>query len=563
MAIAEANLDEGLNDEDRALVASLGTPSMADASPVPELPETEIVEPPAVIDAVPTGDPESIDSLIAETAGGTSVPPAQSVNPAIPATSASAAPEQRAVDVAKATALAKVADQQAAIAKEADEDARLAHADYLEQRGRAESDLNAKVAAFEKAALQGPPERKHNTKSRLAVIFGGLGAMFRGAGGGDTKNRGLEQVQKDWEDEAARHKAGIAALKDSAVMARTRIGDIDAGRRQMQQSVDASLVAKYNSALKQGEAQLKNQGVPQAQIDADTRIVQLKAARDKAQAQALKDADAHALNQARIRSLDARAKREAAKGKGGGKGSAGALDAQSQIAEFVVNNPGDVAGAYKLAGELRARGVKIDGDAVGKVLNQTKSTESQNKDAKQSAIGTRALDDIQRSGYKPSKEDIQKWLNNQREVYQAQKAGEGGGLMGLAGGYIAGKAQGAGLLAQSEVEGLPDEAQGYFANVRRFMETIGRAQSGAAISPTEWQNFFNQYGPNSPGGLEAARKYLGDQKRAAGVAGRQIEAGGKPGKAAPSADQDSEAVAWAKKNLGDPRARKILKANGL
>jgi len=193
--------------------------------------------------------------------------------------------------------------------------------------------------------------------------------------------------------------------------------------------------------------------------------------------------------------------------------------AMDVLSRYAIENPGDQPGLHRLAGTL---GIENPEKAVAAVLNQTKSTESQSKDAKQAAIGLRAIDAIGSAGYTPSREDIQKWLNNQRQVYQAQRAGEGGGIGGLVGGYVAGKAQEHGVLAQSEVEGLPPKAANYFANVRRFMETIGRAQSGAAISPTEWQNFFNQYGPNSPGGLDAARQYMNDQLRASGVAGRTL-----------------------------------------
>lgn len=187
--------------------------------------------------------------------------------------------------------------------------------------------------------------------------------------------------------------------------------------------------------------------------------------------------------------------------------------AMSDLSAYAIANPGDQPGLYRKAADL-----DLPGKAVASVIGQTKATESQSKDAKQAAIGLRAVSDIEKSGYAPSRDEIQKWLNNQREVYLAQKAGESGFLPGLA----AGKAQKYNILAQSEVEGLPPPAQQYFANVRRFMETIGRAQSGAAISATEWQNFFNQYGPTSPGGLGAARQYLEEQLRASGVAGKSI-----------------------------------------
>lgn len=197
------------------------------------------------------------------------------------------------------------------------------------------------------------------------------------------------------------------------------------------------------------------------------------------------------------------------------------------ISKYLTENPGDMEGAFKVAG---AMGSAAPGKTVSTVAGLTKPTESQAKDARQAAIGKAALDEIQQSGYVPNKDDIQTWLNNQKQVDLAQKAGAGGGITGLIAGGAAGIAQRHGALAQSEIEGLPPDAQRYFGNVRRYMESIGRAQSGAAISPTEWQNFFNQYGPNSPGGGASARRYFEDQAITGGVATRQLQA---PRRAAP------------------------------
>jgi len=191
------------------------------------------------------------------------------------------------------------------------------------------------------------------------------------------------------------------------------------------------------------------------------------------------------------------------------------------IAQHLTDNPGDIEGAYRVAQQA---GSVAPTKTVGAVRTQVTPTEGQAKDARQAAIGQRALGDIAASGYEPTHEDIQKWLNNQKWVDRAQRAGAGTGIGSIIGGGIAGLAQGAGAIPQSETEGLDPKAANYFANVRRYMETIGRAQSGAAISPTEWQNFFNQYGPNSPGGGAAARRYMEDQARLGGAATRQLEA---------------------------------------
>lgn len=471
--------------------------------------------------------------------------------PAAPATTPEAfdvAKRQGVEDVEKAKIDAQTADRQAEDARQADMDARLAQADYLEKRQQLESDLDDKIKAFSDAKFTG--HSAPGWKGKLSVIFGGLGAAFRSAGGDNSGgNAGLSALTKKWQDETELQKANIGLLKDQAIMARTRLADADEGRRLMARDADARLIGRYNLAIKQGESQLKARGVPQAQINADGRIVSLQQAKAAAEAKARAADDAHALNVARINALNAKATRDQRKAKGGGGGGGGGA-AGADVAQYLIDNPGDIPGAKRLAAQRGVGSKEFD-----KIVNQTKPTESQAKDAKQSAVGLRAVESIEKSGYTPSKEDVQKWLNNSRLVHLADSGGVAG-----AGATIG---QTMGLLPQSEVDGLSDQAKEYFGNVRRFMETIGRAQSGAAISPSEWTNFFNQYGPNSQGGLAAARKYLEDQARSSGVAGRQVASGAKPAKAAPSANQDAEAISWAKKNLSDPRARAILKANGL
>lgn len=565
--------------------------SGAITEPIP-LPGEQLVEGPSLFEQPPAPTPAAPGPAVVEAQNelvppvpvealadqsGTTVPPGQSVNSTIQPTygGEDVAKRQGDLNAKKAAIDAATAQRTADLAREADEDARIEHAAYLERRAATEKELDAKIKAFDGMKITDPRERENMPKARLSVIFGGLGAAFRSAGGGDSTNRALAQLTKKWEDDVERQKANIGIAKDQAVMARTRLQDVDEGRRKLRDEANALLIGKYNAALKQGEAQLKALGIPQAQIDADQRIIALKQARDAALAKALKEQDEHNLAKAKLDWYKAKAQK--LRGGSGKGGAGGALDAQALLADYATKNPGDIGGLYREARRLQAAGMKVDPKAVAGVIQQTKSTESQTKDARQAAIGLRAIDEIERSGYTPNKADTQKWLNNQRQVYQAQKAGEGGGIGGLIGGAAAGAAQGVGLLAQSETEGLSEQAAAYFANVRRFMETIGRAQSGAAISPTEWTNFFNQYGPNSKGGLDAARQYLRDQFKVSGVAGKQLEAGGSvPGRekapaqakptekaARPGGGSDDEAIAWAKKNLGDPRARKILKLNGL
>jgi len=566
-------LDE--TEEDLDLIRDVGTPiEQSGLGPVPS--DLDEIAPDVAPDlaAAPEEAPVAPDVT-------TGLPPVQGT-PAAAANAAEAealAKRQGEEDIERRRIEAETARRSAEAAREADEDARLSQADYLQRRQAAEQDLDAKTKAYETTKLV-DPRTKNKGKAVLSVIFGGLGAAFRSAGGGDSSNHALTNLQKQWHDDTELQKANIAALKDSAVQARTRLGDVEEGRNRMRRDADARLASKYNLALRQGEQQLKDRGVSQAEIDADARILKLREGQAAARAKALQAEDQHALQQARIeqmkrkggtpgdlqtaqiRVMNARAAVLERKGKGGGGGGGarGGGVGGADVAQHLIDNPGDIPGAKRLAASKGVGSKEFD-----KIVAQTKGTESQNKSAEQGRAGIRAVESLEKSKYVPTEADTARWLQNQAEVFAAATP-QGGGALGIINAKVAGGMRSVGLAAKSEVEGLSPEGQKYFADVRRLMEPLGRAKSGAAISASEWTNFFNQYGPQSSGGYAAARQELQDLLKLSGVAGRSLGAtGGTPAKAkstAPSKEQDSEAVNWAKKNLGDPRARAILKVNG-
>lgn len=188
----------------------------------------------------------------------------------------------------------------------------------------------------------------------------------------------------------------------------------------------------------------------------------------------------------------------------------------ADVTQHLIENPGDIPGAYRVAG--RAGSVSPT-KTVGAAVTQTKPSESQERSAEQAAQGLAALDAIEKNGYRPNDADLQQWINNQRSVQRAEDLAKGG-ILGTA---AAGIGQGVGVLRRSEFDNMSPEAASFFANYRRVMEPIARKQSGAAISESEWRNFFNQWGPQSPGGLAAARRDLSRMARGGGVATRQIE----------------------------------------
>jgi hypothetical protein len=322
-------LDE--TEEDLDLIRDVGTPvEQSGLGPVPS--DLDEIAPDVAPDlaAAPEEAPVAPDV-------STGLPPVQGT-PAAAQNAAEAealAKRQGEEDIERRRIEAETARRSAEAAREADEDARLAQADYLQRRQAAEQDLDTRTKAYETTKLV-DPRTKNKGKAVLSVIFGGLGAAFRSAGGGDSSNHALANLQKQWHDDTELQKANIAALKDSAVQARTRLGDVDEGRRRMQRDADARLASKYNLALRQGEQQLKDRGVSQAEIDGDARILKLREGQAAAKAKALAAEDTHALNQARIeqmkrkggtpgdlqtaqiRVMNARAAMLERKGKGGG-----------------------------------------------------------------------------------------------------------------------------------------------------------------------------------------------------------------------------------------------------
>jgi hypothetical protein len=552
-----------LEDKDKALLDAVAAPALPvpGATPVPELPETEITEPPAAVDAVsgPTVPADvQLDAIAAAPApippevgpGATKMPKDASISPA-------AIDKQLAVDKDVANVNAATADRTAELAQQADENDRLAYADYLERRKAGEQALATATKAAQKAELVDPRSKTPGWRSALAVIFGGLGAGMSAAGGGDATNRGLQTLMKTWDDNLELQKANIGRLKDNVAMARTGLNDIDGARHAMRLDASAQTLGRYNLAIKQGEAQLRKLGVPAAEIAADQRLAALRAARARVEAQATKDNDDHQLTQAKVKWYGSKSQRNA---KGGGAARAAAsADAGALLSQHLIDNPGDIPGVNRLASQLAAQGkLKDPAKAVQAAVAQTKGSESQNRDSQQASIGLRAIDAIDKSGYTPDRATIQKWINNQRLLPDGS-----GGVKDTV--LSIGQALPGGMVPQSETEGLPEDARDYFAQVRRYIETIGRKQSGAAISPTEWQNFFNQYGPNSKGGLGAARAYLEDQMRSSGVAGRSLSGGGPKDVGGPKggAANHTAAVEWAKANKADPRAREILRRNGV
>ena len=111
---------------------------------------------------------------------------------------------------------------------------------------------------------------------------------------------------------------------------------------------------------------------------------------------------------------------------------------------------------------------------------------------------------------------------------------------------------------------------------RNFVNAVLRRESGATISPTEFDNAKKQYFPqagDSPAVIEQKRKsremVINGFARGAGPGGKDIQdvADNNPyaqmKQTTQAHPQDLQAIQWAKSNPNDPRASKILQMNGM
>jgi hypothetical protein len=347
---------------------------------LPDVDET-LAEPAPTPDAVP-GVPNSPPGASPPPIPG--APPAPGTPPAIPGAGGAVprgpvtpekvigeqqkleediARSKRAAAERESTASRQEATDQAA-ERQAEADRRAAIQLEVDKRNAAaQADLDKKTAFYEKNHELRDPRASQSTWDKvrmgIAVAFGGLGAAFSAAAGGSNKNMVLQQMTDNLDREQARQKANIENARDDVVVARAnlaasqsqgrqQIADADDARRILIQDEDAKHVARLRVAEAQGRAELEAQGIPAAQINADSRIVQLQQARIAAERTAADDAAKRAEEAARAQYYLARGAQAAKKAKGGGGGGGGtsALEAMQATA----NAPGATVLDVAIAG---------------------------------------------------------------------------------------------------------------------------------------------------------------------------------------------------------------------
>jgi hypothetical protein len=466
--------------------------------------------------------------------------------------------------VAKATTELKQADADAA---EGDR--------YLKERGdisKAWADVRQNAEAqhqqdyerYREIGLHDPAADETFGHRLLAAISIGLGQYSAAMNGG--KNTALEMIEGQTARSIQKQKDEVALAARKAEMSGQNVDKIREQANAEMQELTTKHAAILSNVKDKWGAELKRIGVPQAQIDSNKNLQKLDADSLELRQGVLQSVreDTTALERAEIA---AAAHRRTAKGSAGGGGvkgaGAGGMDAIGELNGYLEKNPGDNEGAYKLAGSLGIKDPKL----VAKAIADSKSSEGQGKHAAAAATMMRSISAIEtlQKKYTPSQKDWLTWQKNQDDVKLAS-AGADKGEVGKA--LLGRAAQGIGALSKTEYEGLNGDAKAYFENVKRILESVGREQSGAAISRSEWDNFGGQYGLQAAGGLEAAREYARDRLKLSGTAGRQLEASGsvpKTGGAKPtmSSAEHAGALEWLRKNPSDPRAGAIRKKLGI
>jgi hypothetical protein len=416
---------------------------------------------------------------------------------------------------------------------------------------------NADYQAYKDFGIKDPQaDDKFGTRILKAIVIG-MGQYASGIGGGP--NVALNMIQEANRENINRQKAQQEKLFQAAQRSDKDVAGARAERDDAFKQLDLKHAALLESSAAILRKELARIGVPQAQVDANKEIQTIEREALGIRERTLQSIRDDETNLAKADILAA-GRRGRGTGAGGGGGDPKLAEDRAKLAEYAVANPQDSAGLRRLAAKLDPRLGEKD---ISTALNQNKIPEGAQGTATKAKAALDAIDRIDKMGYTPSRQDIQTWLNNQRQVAAAEEAGKKGGAGGLIGSYVAGKAQGAGILAQNEYDGLSPRARLYFTNVRQYMENIGREASGAAISQGEWNNFYGQYGPQSEGGLAAARENIRNRFKLTGAAGRSLEAPsaapagrGSPGGGGKPERQESDAIKQARQIINDEGAAK-------
>lgn len=321
-------------------------------------PNPNAVAPESIVPPPELGPPKPdpvIDGMLAKIPPGASGEPTGAQPAAVPKAE-EVIQRQAELDKAKAEDAARAAEQahMAAIDHQADVQDATDHGNALLTKRQAAYD--ASLAKYEKMHVSGYWDEPTHSRFAAAIglALGGLGAALSAAGGGSGENRVLTQLNKKIDDDFLHQKFQIEKARDSVAMAKTGIADAREAKAALLEDVTARRVATLSSLETEARRQLAERGVPAAQIDADTRVLQLQAARVKAAREADEQKRKDAMSAAQIKYLEARAgKLGRGAGGGGGAGKPGAVvEFKRAIVEGKDGKPLNAAEIQEVADRL-------------------------------------------------------------------------------------------------------------------------------------------------------------------------------------------------------------------
>jgi len=423
-----------------------------------------------------------------------------------------------------------------------------------------EAQANADYQQYKNFQLKDPDADKSFGRKLLEAIAVTLGAY--GSGLTHTPNQAYEMISSANKENIDRQKAQQEKLFQ---VAQHSDKDVEAARQERDDAFK-QLDLKHSALLESSAAALRAQltkiGVPQAQIDANSDVQKLEADALKLREGTLQSIrnDETTLAKADI-SAAARRARAAAAGGGG-------LGAESQLAAYLEQHPGDMAGAYALGAKLHMNRMAVDDTFAREKEQRAGARTTADKFASENGLNAiskqqRELAELSKALKDNAGNPLQQALAVEKAVSAARGGAASRQALALALGHMGGSLDNADAFIQKIKDGQlgPKQLENFeaFLNGQR-----GASQAAGKDAYDNYQRMIDDApDPGTKARLIRERSRLfsgmdgyGKSESAPAKAAAPAAAGG------PSAGQRAQALQWARANPNDPRAAKIIQALG-
>lgn len=296
---------------------------------------------------------------------------------------------------------------------------------YLAAKTRLQA-ANDRLNAMDAPALFANRDKAGQYRLGIAMALAGLGdAMRQSAMVRIGKDPGSHSTINDIiQTDLQRQREAIEKAKDSVVMAKTGLQDVDAARKALLEEIDMKGAILAKKAAEQMKATLAARKVPQAEIDANKTIADLTATKAKYEL--------------------------------------------------------DVAGSLKTTMDKHwEQSTKTGFEAINRQPDPGKSgiSPTQSGEASKAASLDNEIETIKKLGVVPAKGVLEKMQDNTAEA----QAATGGGI----GGKLAQVGQRVGLVARTPSEGVPREQQQLMNAWDNIFSIMVHDRTGAGMSENE------------------------------------------------------------------------------